>query len=234
MTEYLSARIRGVHGTRSGDPGVVLQACPPGAVDDYGSLWKPDTFDRSLQVRKPVLCWAHDWTDPFGPCVRAQATHAGPVLEFRFSSFDAVPSARRAHAQLQDGTITDCSVGFSNATRREPTASERSKFPGVREIIENAQLDEVSLVLRGAVPGAKVLATRSATISEGEVYEIARKVADGVWTRARAEEEIRRQRSASVRSTSTPHSSGRYGSRHAEQNAEMDATLALLDLGRWL
>jgi HK97 family phage prohead protease len=187
-------RIRGVEVRADeidGAPGVVLQTIRPGVVDDYGSLWNADVFDDSLGERLPVLCWAHDWSEPLGPGVDYEASDEGPRVRFRFSDFDAVPQARRAHAQVTDGTIRDCSVGFSNVTRRNPTEEETRSYPGVREVIERASLDEVSLVLRGAVPGAKVLAVRTkegrmAAVDENVVVDLARKVSSGELTKEQA------------------------------------------------
>ena len=80
--------------------------------------------------------WAHKWEDPIGRGVDYRSTAQGPIVEFHFSDFDAVPQARRAWSQVRDGTITDCSVGFSDSTKRAPTEGERSKYPGVTEVIE--------------------------------------------------------------------------------------------------
>jgi HK97 family phage prohead protease len=165
-----------------GEPGVTLHCIRPGVVDDYGSLWNPAAFDASLAERMPTLCWGHSWLDPLGPPRSFRTSADGPDVDFVFSDFDAVPSARRAYAQVQDGTIEDCSVGFSNVRRRDPTDAEIAQYPGVREVIEEATLDEVSLVLRGAVPGAKVLAVRSQpdeTVPEDDVVSLARKVNAG-------------------------------------------------------
>ena len=186
MTEHRTFRdveLRAV-ALPDGSPGVVLQAVTPYVVDDYGSVWMPGVFDRSLEQRLPALCWAHDWADPIGPGVDwSRAGDAGPQVSFRFSDFEAVPQARRAHAQVSDGTIRDCSVGFSNVRRRPPTAGEEARWPGVVEVIEDADLDEVSLVLRGAVPGAKVLSVRTgqraASVDLDAVVEVGRKVAAG-------------------------------------------------------
>lgn len=160
-----------------GKPGVTLQAIRPGVVDDYGSLWMPDTFDESLGERLPVLCWAHDWSEPLGPGVGFRTGDDGPSIDFLFSDFEAVPQARRAHAQVMDRTIRDCSVGFWGAERRDPTDAERKKHPGIREVIYKANLDEVSLVLRGAVPGAKVLAVRGVPVDA--VIDLARRKVNG-------------------------------------------------------
>lgn len=177
-----------------GKPGVTLQAIRPGVVDDYGSLWNPRCFDEALAERMPVLCWAHDWSDPLGPAVGYEPGEDGPQVRFVFSDFDAVPQARRAHAQVSDGTIRDCSVGFSNVTRRDPNDDEIRAYPGVREVIERADLDEISLVLRGAVPGAKVLAVRTAAgtgvVDQDLVLDLARKVTAGDLTEAEAKAAI--------------------------------------------
>lgn len=193
MTEH--RRIRGIEiraTDTGGKPGVTLQAIVPNVVDDYGSVWMAHCFDASLEERLPVLCWAHDWSDPLGPGTGFTASDNGPSVDFDYSDFEAVPQARRADAQVRDGTIRDCSVGFSVPAggRREPTEAEMAKWPGVREIIETAQLDEISLVLSGAVPGAKVLAYRAAgataTVSEDAVIDLAKKVEAGEMTRAEA------------------------------------------------
>jgi HK97 family phage prohead protease len=175
-----------------GHPGVTLHAIRPGVVDDYGSLWNARAFDESLAERLPTLCWAHDWSDPLGPATGYTTSDDGPTVTFRFSDFDAVPQARRAHAQVTDGTIVDCSVGFwvPDGGRRAPTDTERRSFPGVTEVIERAGLDEISLVLRGAVPGAKVLAVRTATgtgtVAESLVMDLAKQVKAGTLSREEA------------------------------------------------
>ena len=147
----------------NGRPGIALKVLRYGVVDDYGSLWEPNVLRDGLTTRWPQLAWAHDWADVIGRAVSADDPGDGPELEFYLDDFDAVPRARQAYAQVQSGTIDDCSVGFAAGYEyREPTAEEKRQYPGVMEIITKAELNEVSLVLRGAVPGAKVLTVRSA------------------------------------------------------------------------
>jgi HK97 family phage prohead protease len=169
-----------------GKPGVTLHAITTGVVDDYGSFWMPDAFDKSLEARLPTLCWSHDWSEPLGPATGYRIGDNGPEIDFAFSDFDAVPMARRAHAQVGDGTIRDCSVGFWDTQRRDPTPEEEARYPGIREVILKAQLDEVSLVLRGAVPGAKVLAMRGAKVAVDAAVDLARRVQDGEITSEQA------------------------------------------------
>lgn len=174
---------------------ITLHCIRPNVVDDYGSLWNPHCFDESLLLRMPTLCWSHDWSEPLGRGLSFEPSDEGPQVKFRMDDFDDVPMARRAFSQVRSGTIDDCSVGFSNVDRRSPTEEEEKQFPGVKEVIEKADLDEVSLVLKGAVPGAKVLATRSVAIRSGMVDEelvvtLAKKVNAGELTREEAKEAL--------------------------------------------
>ena len=147
---------------------IELRAIRPGVVDDYGSLWMPDCFDETLAQRMPVLCWSHDWSDPIGAAIDYTTGPDGPLVRFVFDDFDAVPRAKQAFAQTRTDlegkppTITDCSVGFSRLTRRDPTEQELEQYgPRLREVMLRATMDELSLVLAGAVPGAVVAGVRS-------------------------------------------------------------------------
>lgn len=179
--ETRTAEIRAT--TVDGKPGVTLKAIQPGVVDDYGTVWMADVFDEALAKRGPVLCWSHDWSEPLGPMVGYRTGPDGPEIDFVFSDFDAVPQARRAHAQVSDGTIVDCSVGFARMEWREATDDDIKRWPGAREVITKSGLDEVSLVLRGAVPGAKVMSVRSGGLVDVDaVVEIARRKVAGELT----------------------------------------------------
>lgn len=185
--ETRRAAIRATSGPK---PGVTLKAITPNIVDDFGSVFMADAFDASIKARMPVLCWGHDWAEPLGPAKTSRAADDGsPEIDFEFSDFEAVPMARRAHAQVSDGTILDCSVGFSDTERRPPTDEEKARWPGCTEVITKASLDEVSLVLRGAVPGAKVVSVRSgaAQVDLDAVVDLARRVAAGEITQDEAQ-----------------------------------------------
>lgn len=173
---------------------VELQIVRYNVVDDYGSLWAPGCFSRSLGERMPTLAWAHDWSDILGRGILWSDTDEGPVVRFRLDDFDAVPRSRQAYAQVLSGTIDDCSVGFSNVSRRPPTQAEKEQFPGVTEVITDADEDETSLVLRGAVPGAKVVGLRGKRYirsSNGEVdeelfFKLVERVKNGEMTKEEA------------------------------------------------
>lgn len=129
-------------------------------VDEYTSVFLPGCFDESLQQRMPAICWSHAWNDPVGIVTGWESVAEGLAIVAQLDDPNAVPRARQAWAQLRSGSMTDLSVGFSHVERRPPTPEELAQFPGCGEIIERAQLDEVSIVLRGAVPGSQVTGTR--------------------------------------------------------------------------
>lgn len=145
-----------------------------GIVDDYGTRFLPGVFNDSLKVRMPVLAWGHDWREPIGRVTDWRETDEGLFITGRLSDPEAVPRARQAMAQLRDGDLTDVSVGFMRLA--DQTAED-----GVTEIVRG-ELDEVSLVLRGAVPGSRVMSVRTSTrgaIDLEAVLEIAKRKAAG-------------------------------------------------------
>lgn len=130
--------------------------------DDYSSLWWPGVFTKSLNARLPTICWAHDWSKPIGHGVGWSDSTEGPYIDAQLDMHQDVPLARQAAAQIASGTLLDVSVGFSNARRRDPSAEELRRWPTAREVILEATLDELSIVLRGAVKGAQIVSHRSA------------------------------------------------------------------------
>jgi HK97 family phage prohead protease len=171
----------------NGRPVISLRIIRPYVVDDYGSVWLPTTFDAAMSRRlaadpddTPALCWAHRWEDPIGHGITYTPDEGGPIIEFELDDFEAVPRARQADAQVRSKTVRDCSVGFFGAVRRPPTEDELQRWPGAKEVIESADLDETSLVIRGAVPGAKVLSERSGgAVDVDAVVEIAKRISAG-------------------------------------------------------
>lgn len=174
-----------------GEQGTVeVLAVAYGVVDDYGSLWVPGVFTKSLAQRMPTFAWAHSWDEPIGRGIDSREDPAvGQYVTLRLDLDDDVPRARQAYKQMQSGTLDDVSVGFWPRDVREPTDDERRDYPGVREVIVEADLDEVSVVLRGAVPGAKVGSVRDArgqVVPEDAVVSMAKKVAAGEMSEAEA------------------------------------------------
>lgn len=130
-----------------------------GPVDSYGTRWDPKVFDESLAEHMPILAWGHDWSEPIGRADDAAKTDTTQRVHFRLDAVPEVPRAMQAQYQLGKGTLTDVSVGI---LRRADQQNDDDTVT-----ITKADLDEVSLVLRGAVPGAAV---DQATIRSRRTY----------------------------------------------------------------
>lgn len=150
------------------------------APDDYNTIFRPGCFAVSLEERMPRICWAHRWDEPLGRWVDYRDTATELTLIGELDDFDAVPRARQAAAQLESGTIDQFSVGFMRLAD-ETVDPDEFDMRGLTAIT-SGQLDEASLVLVGAVPGTKLLAVRSGTVSESAVIGLAKQVAAGELT----------------------------------------------------
>ena len=141
-------------------------------ADDFGTTWAKGVANAGLEKRSPVLAFGHSWTDPIGRTTRWWEEDDGLFMEFAFDDPADVPRARQARAQVRSGTLRDVSIGFV----RE--ASEPNDDGTVN--ITKATIDEVSIVLRGAVSGAQVLAVRSgAVVPAAAVAQLAARLVTG-------------------------------------------------------
>lgn len=134
--------------------------CNYGVADSFGTSWQRGVFKESLDHELPTAVFAHQWDRPIGRVVSYQDNEDGLDVTVRMSDLDANPDAKRMWHHLEDKEIRQ----FSFAFVRE--SEERADANGVVRITK-ASLDEVSPVLKGSVPGTRVLALRSAeTISK--------------------------------------------------------------------
>lgn len=157
-----------------------------GVLDSYDTIFDAGCFTKSLEARLPRITWAHDWSEPLGRYVDYKDTETSLTLVGEFDDFDAVPRARQAYAQLKSGTIDNFSVGFSRIASREDD-EHRTHFT-------EAELDEAALVLRGAVPGTKLVSVRSQSglsvvrqVPVDLVVELGKKIAAGEMSHDEAE-----------------------------------------------
>ena len=164
MTTENRGHVRGEVRAVADDGTIELLAVSYGITDDYGTQFQRGTFTESLEQRLPVIAFGHDWSDPIGRATAFREDDDGLYLTARLDIGGAVPRADQAYAQLRSGTLTDVSVGFMRTSSEDRDG---------HVMITKAELDEVSVVLRGAVPGAKVLAVRSART--GEMVERSRR-----------------------------------------------------------
>lgn len=173
-------------------------------VDDYGTIWTRGVFDASVgEGRMPVLLYGHDWSNVgnvLGRAVDYSDGPDGPRALFELTDFDDHPHTRQVAAQINEGTMTDMSVGFDRRRWAGPGGERgldaedggRVGPTGVKayERMLEAGWDETSLVVRGAVPGAKVLsAVRSKVRTTGglmvpteSVLDLARRLDRGEIT----------------------------------------------------
>lgn len=147
-----------------------------GVVDSYGTSWKPGVFQRSIEESGGSIpaCWAHHDDRPIG--VVSDFRDDGTSLRgtLTFLDFDAVPDARMAYEATRRRAIKGVSFGF---TRRDEQPDEENR--GATRINE-ADLFEISPVLRPSVPGSKVLAVRSNdTVSKRTAADILVKFSTG-------------------------------------------------------
>lgn len=170
-----------------------------GTVDSYGTTWLPGVFDEALAERMPTILYGHDWYNlehvlGSGIDFRQTPDEAGPpgvdvLMEFA----EDVPAADLAvrllapNATSKGPVLRDVSVGFDRYEwiTREALSAEQLQA-GATEAMVRAGMDELSLVVRGAVPGAQVRGRRGALDLEA-VVEIAKKRAAGELTDAEAQ-----------------------------------------------
>lgn len=123
--------------------------------DSYRTSWAPGVFTRSLEQKLPTAVFAHQWDRPIGKVVSYQEQSDGLDVTVRMSDLEVNPDAKRMYYHLKDQEIEEFSFAFERVNE-EPDPNHR----GVARILE-ASLDEVSPVLKGSVPGTRVLAMRS-------------------------------------------------------------------------
>ena len=170
-------------------------------ADDFGTLWLPGCFDESLGTRMPTILYGHDWDDMesvLGTGIDYRASIDGPPgvdVLFEFADPALVEAAALAialtssSATSRGAVLRDVSVGFVREewlTRDKLTPEQLAA--GAEEAMVRACMDELSLVVRGAVPGAQLRSRfgRRASVDVDAVVEIARRKAAGDITDAEA------------------------------------------------
>lgn len=191
MTEHRSIQVTEIRAVADKPRMFEADVLTYGVLDSYRTIFDQGVFDESMNDRLPRITWGHDWKDPIGRYVDYKNVEQRDALPAKLSligeldDFDAVPRARQAHAQLKSGTIDQFSVGFS---RTEGGTYEDDD--GITHF-RSASLDEVALVLVGAVPGTCLISVRSKgekrEVSEDLLFALARKVAAGEMTQTEAD-----------------------------------------------
>lgn len=124
-----------------------------GNVDSDGDLLVKGCFAKSINDRGPesstnrkiAFLWQHDMRDPIGKIMKIEEREYGAYATVQLSDFDAVPNAKRAYYQLQEGTLNQFSFGFNYIWDKMEYDEEKDAF-----IIMEVKLYEISVVTMGA------------------------------------------------------------------------------------
>lgn len=124
-----------------------------GNVDSDGDLLVKGCFAKSINDRGPesstnrkiAFLWQHDMRDPIGKILKIEEREDGAYATVQLSDFDAVPNAKRAYYQLQEGTLNQFSFGFNYIWDKMDYDEEKDTF-----IIMEVKLYEISVVTMGA------------------------------------------------------------------------------------
>lgn len=124
-----------------------------GNVDSDGDLLVKGCFAKSINDRGPesstnrkiAFLWQHDMRDPIGKILKIDEREDGAYATVQLSDFDAVPNAKRAYYQLQEGTLNQFSFGFNYIWDKMEYDEEKDAF-----IIMEVKLYEISVVTMGA------------------------------------------------------------------------------------
>lgn len=173
-------------------------------ADEYGTIWLPHCFDEALDERMPTWLYGHSWDDldhvlGQGIDYRQTPSDVGPpgvdvLLEFAADENDVLlPAASLIRSLLapkatsKGPVLRDVSVGFERREwlRREDLTPDQLAL-GACEAMVRAGMDELSSVVRGAVPGAQVRGRRGA-VDLDAVVEIAKRKAAGELTDEQAQ-----------------------------------------------
>lgn len=158
--ETRSAKVLEVRANADGTHEADIRLMTYGVVDAYKTRFMPGVFARQIAEGMVSSCWAHDSTRPIGVVTDFRDSPETLDGTLKFLPFEDCPDARLAWSSMKNKAIRETSVGF------ERMADERNvNMSEVRDITD-ANLIEASPVLSGAVPGAKVLAVRTAPTAE--------------------------------------------------------------------
>lgn len=161
--------------------GEILCEIPFFVTDSYSTQFTPSSFADSFKRaetsgRMFPLLWQHRMDDPIGAVTRHQVTSRAAELTARLSPMDAVPSAKRAYAQLMAGHVGDVSFGFTTEH-----STPHKELRGVK-LLDRVDFKELSCVTIGSVPGARVLSVRSSQVDDEPwtVNDVREELRDGM------------------------------------------------------
>lgn len=139
-------------------------------LDLVGDVIEPTAYDawlanfRAGRLPPITLNDTHRYGsiyDVVGKLVRAERVPLGLMTAFEFVPDD--PTAKAAWRRAAGGYITGLSIGFTSKART-PTADERAR--GVKRVLTEVHISEVSLVQYPAAPAARIVSVGDADIED--------------------------------------------------------------------
>lgn len=123
-----------------------------GNKDSAGDILVKGCFAKSINERGPqsatnrkiAFLWQHDMYDPIGKALKIEELDDGAYATVQLSNFDAVPNAKRAWYQLNDGDINQFSFGYQYVWDKMEYIEEEDAF-----LIKEVVLHEISVVTLG-------------------------------------------------------------------------------------
>lgn len=123
-----------------------------GNKDSAGDILVKGCFAKSIKERGPqsdtnrkiAFLWQHDIYDPIGKVLEIEELDDGAYATVQLSNFDAVPNAKRAWYQLNDGDINQFSFGFQYVWDKMEYIEEEDAF-----LVKEVVLHEISVVTLG-------------------------------------------------------------------------------------
>lgn len=133
-----------------------------GNVDSAKDLLVKGCFSKSINERGPqsstnrkiAFFWMHNPNDPIGKILNIWEEEDGAYADVQLSDFDAVPNAKRAWSQLNDGSINQFSFGFTYVWDKCEYDEEQDAF-----IVREVKLYEISVVSLGCNEQTEFIST---------------------------------------------------------------------------
>lgn len=123
-----------------------------GNKDSAGDILVKGCFAKSINERGPqsdtnrkiAFLWQHDIYDPIGKVLEIEELDDGAYATVQLSNFDAVPNAKRAWYQLNEGDINQFSFGYQYVWDKMEYIEEEDAY-----LVKEVVLHEISVVTLG-------------------------------------------------------------------------------------
>jgi HK97 family phage prohead protease len=153
MTEHLALEVRFSEPSELGEFTGIASVF--GEVDLMGDQVAPGAFRKSLgehkaKGRMPLLLWMHDLTAPIGRWLDVSETAQGLAVKGRLI-LDTT-RGREAYALLKERALDGLSIGFRTL---------KSARTQTGRLLQEVQLEEISLVALPALASARVISVKS-------------------------------------------------------------------------